>query len=82
MSQYEELKKTINILADKVNEILKQTAPQYQYIDDYMPGWARPTVKKLYDKGFIKGDNGGKLNLTYADLRMFVINDRAGIYGE
>jgi len=78
MSQYEELKKAI----DEVNKTLNVITPQYQYIDDYMPKWARPTIKKLYDKGLIKGDDEGKLNLSYADLRMFVINDRTGIYGE
>ena len=76
MGQYQELKKAI----DEVNKTLNVITPQYHYIDDYMPEWARPTIKKLYDKGFIKGDDEGKLNLSYADLRMFVINDRAGLY--
>ena len=53
----------------------------YDYIDENMPDWARPTVTKLVNKGYIKGDPYGRLRLTEEDLRYFVINDRAGIYG-
>ena len=44
-----------------------------------MPEWARPTIQKLVDKGVLQGDNNG-LNLTDELLRIFVINDRAGLY--
>ena len=37
---------------------------------------------KLVDKEILKGDSEGKLNLTEEMVRMFVINDRAGMYGE
>ena len=69
MKQYEELKKMIE----------KITPMVYNYIDDNMPSWAVPTVKKLVDKGIIKGDENG-LGLTYNDLRQLVWNDRAGLY--
>lgn len=45
-----------------------------------MPDWARPTVKKLIDKGYLQGDEKGKLELTKSMLRLLAINDRAGIY--
>jgi hypothetical protein len=51
----------------------------YNYIDKNMPEWALPTVKKLTDKGYLKGDDTG-LNLTEDLLRILVINDRAGLY--
>lgn len=51
----------------------------YNYIDKNMPEWAIPTVKKLTEKGYLKGDDTG-LNLTDELLRMLVINDRAGLY--
>ncbi len=51
----------------------------YNYIDNNMPEWARPTIQKLVDKGFLKGDENG-LNLTEEMLRLLVINDRAGLY--
>jgi len=46
-----------------------------------VPDWARGTVQKLIDKGFVNGALDGKLNLSYDLVRILVINDRAGIYG-
>lgn len=71
MTQYEELKR----------EIQKLTPVIYNYIDDNMPSWARPTIQKLKDKGFILGNERGELELTMDMLRMFVTLDRAGIFG-
>lgn len=45
-----------------------------------VPEWARPTVQKLLDKGYLKGNEKGELELTYSMLKMLVINDRAGLY--
>ena len=45
-----------------------------------MPEWAVPTITKLVDKGFLKGDEEGKLGLTEDLMRLLVINDRAGLY--
>ena len=45
-----------------------------------VPEWARPTVQKLLDKGYLKGNDKGELELTYSMLKMIVINDRAGLY--
>ena len=69
MGQYEELKKMIQNLTPVI----------YNYIDDNMPDWARPTIQKLVDKGIVQGDENG-LGLTYNDLRHLVWNDRAGLY--
>ena len=44
------------------------------------PEWARRTIQKLVDKGYLNG-NGEGLNLSEDMVRMFVINDRAGVYG-
>ena len=52
----------------------------YNYIDENMPDWAKPTVQKLIDKGALKGDEKGKLMLTGTMLRLFVIHDRMGVY--
>ena len=46
------------------------------------PAWAQPTVNKLMRKGFLLGDEKGRLELTGDLLRTLVINDRAGLYGE
>ena len=44
------------------------------------PSWAQKTIQKLIDKGYLSGD-GQKLDLSHDMVRMFVINDRAGMYG-
>ena len=52
----------------------------YNYIDENMPEWARPTIQKLVDKGLLKGNEKGELGLNDTMLKIFVINDRAGLY--
>lgn len=93
MSQYEELKQEIaktdeenNRQNDVLNavgrdiETLRRERTVYNYIDDNMPEWARETVRKLADKGIIKGDDSG-LGLTEDMLRILVMLDRAGAFG-
>ena len=70
LTQYEELKNEINGLKPMI----------YDYMDDNMPEWAKPTVQKLIDKGIIVGGDEGRLGLTMDMLRIFVANDRAGLY--
>lgn len=45
------------------------------------PSWSQPTLNKLISKGFLKGNDIG-LDLSIDMLRMMVINDRAGVYGD
>lgn len=45
------------------------------------PQWAQETVQKLVNKGFLQGDENGKLGLTEELMRVLVINDRAHLYG-
>ena len=70
VTQYEELKKEIKGL----------TPMFYDYIDDNMPAWARPTIQKLKDRGFLLGDENGRLGLTLEMIRMFVVMDKAKIF--
>ena len=76
--EYEELKAKIAELKAAVDELKGKMI--YNYVDKNMPSWARPTVQKMMDKGFLKGDENGCLGLTDELLRVFVINDRAGVY--
>ena len=48
---------------------------------DAVPAWGKATVQKLVNKGFLQGDDKGKLALTTDLLRLLVINDRAHLYG-
>lgn len=70
MGQYEELKRMIQAQQPMI----------YDYMDDNMPSWAKPTIQKLMDKGFLVGDDEGRLGLTMDAIRIFVANDRAGLY--
>lgn len=78
MTQYEELKAEISALKTSIDTLNSKMI--YNYMDENMPEWARPTVQKMMDKGFLKGDENGKLGLTDELLRVFVTNDRAGVY--
>ena len=69
-----------DIGTDIVN--LQHQLIRYDYIDENMPDWAKPTIQKLVNKGFLKGEEDGRLNLTEDIMRLLVINDRAGLYGE
>ena len=80
MAQYDELKKEIENIRTDVDKLKSKMI--YAWVDDNMPDWAKPTVAKLMRKGYLKGDNDGKLMLDDNMLRILVINDRAGIYGE
>lgn len=80
MEELNALKNEVSALKAEVNSLKNKMI--YAWVDDNMPSWARPTITKLMHKGYLKGDNEGKLNLDENMLRMLVINDRAGIYGE
>ncbi len=71
----EELKQ----LQNEITELKKQTAT-YDYMDGNMPEWAKPTIQKLMDKSVLVGDEEGRLGLTMDMIKVFVINDRAGVY--
>ena len=71
MATAAELEKRIAALENKM---------VYNYVDKNMPEWARDTVTRLVNKGILSGNENGELGLTYEMLKMFVINDRAGLY--
>ena len=52
----------------------------YNWVDDNMPDWAKPAVIAAMNCGAIKGDEQGKLNLNYKDLRNIVREYRQGLY--
>lgn len=69
-------------MGQEIAELKSATNPMiYNYIDDNMPDWAKATIQKLASRGGLKGDENG-LNLDENMLRMLVINDRMGLYGE
>lgn len=84
MDRYLELKNEIAELSKSTKNLEKdvynlKNPMVYNYIDENMPDWARPTIKKLVDAGLLKGTGKG-LNLTEGLLRVLVILDRANVY--
>ena len=53
---------------------------RYNTIDE-MPEWAKPTIRKMIEKGLLGGTSGkDNLDLSMDMIRVFVVNDRAGLY--
>ncbi len=82
--QYEELKNEIRDLTETVKLLAVEVADLknpmiYNYIDENMPSWARPSVQKAANQNILRGDENG-LNLTDRDLRLIVWLDRAGLF--
>lgn len=80
MEKIQQLQTQVNELRQELDQVKNKMI--YNYIDQNMPQWARPTIQKLVDKGILKGNEQGELGLDDDLLRMLVINDRAGIYGQ
>jgi hypothetical protein len=53
---------------------------RYNTIDE-LPEWAIPTIEKLIKRGLLLGTELG-FDLSSDMLRMFIINDRAGLYDD
>lgn len=89
MEQYNELKNLIEKQAAEINDLrsvnqklvnVVQTTMIYNYVDDNMPDWARTAVQAAMSCGAIKGDENGKLGLSYKDLRAICREFRCGLY--
>ena len=78
VARIEEMEQRINDLERRTEGL--ENPMIYNYIDSNMPEWARATVQKLVDKGYLKGNDKSELGLTDEMLKLFVINDRAGMY--
>jgi N-acetylmuramoyl-L-alanine amidase CwlA len=57
------------------------TPPIYNTVE-ICPDYAQPSINKLISKGYLKGDEKGNLSLSKDMLRILVILDRAGVFGE
>lgn len=64
----------------QVKKIIADSRKIYNSVAE-CPAWARDTVQKLVNKGFLQGDEKGRLELDTDLLRVLVINDRAHLYG-
>lgn len=89
MEQYNELKNLIEKQAAEIADLkninqqlvnVVQTTMVYDYIDENMPDWARAAVQAAMSCGAIKGDENGRLGLSYKDLRAICREYRCGMY--
>lgn len=74
-----------NNFVNDIDKYVKQSEEQYEMEKVYhwtleVPEWGRPTVQKLLNKGYLKGNEKGELQITETMLRILVIHDRAGCY--
>lgn len=70
-----------NMTESKIKEIVLQVIKENEVVYNWTlscPDWAIPTVQKLLDKKYLVGNEKGELELTYSDLKILVILDRAG----
>ena len=79
----EELRGALAKIEERLTAIEAVTVNRmiYNYVDENMPEWARGTVQKLMDRGYLRGTDEG-LGLDDAMLRILVMLDRAGAFGE
>ncbi len=76
MEQLEKLQAQVDYLTTRVDELANPFI--YNYMDDNMPEWAKPSVQKMIDKGIILDPDSG-MELTYDLLRVIVWIDRLGL---
>jgi hypothetical protein len=76
VSQYEELKSSIDYISGVVTELANPMI--YNYIDDNMPDWAKESVQAAIKKGILSGDSEWGLN--YDNLRTLTWMHRAGLF--
>ncbi len=69
------------VMSGDLRRIDGRTKVRYDRVSD-CPPWMRPTIRKLVDKGFLKGDQNGSLGLTQDAARVLTVCDRTGIFGE
>ncbi len=60
--------------------VVKMAEKRYNYLKEIPAGEFRDTIKKLMDKGIIKGNDDGKLDLSHDMVRLLVMDYRAGVY--
>lgn len=78
LAQFEEIISRLDALDERLHSI--EDTMIYNYMDSNMPEWARETIQKLMDKGYLTGVADNELGLTMDMLRIFVIMDKAGVF--
>lgn len=77
--EIEFLKSSLDRLGDRVTAL--ENPMIYNFVDENMPEWARPTIKNLTKKGILAGNENSELKLNTDMIRILVLLDRQGIFG-
>ena len=75
--KFNTLVEAVGNLSEKVDHH-DELLSNYNYMDENIPKWAEPTIRKLLDSGALKGGDSG-LNLNIIMMRVLVILDRLGV---
>lgn len=78
LAQFDEIISRLEALDERLHSV--EDTMIYNYMDSNMPEWARETIQKLMDKGYLTGVADNELGLTMDMLRIFVIMDKAGVF--
>lgn len=78
----EHLEKEIRELKERISHLEDQVKVKWAYADKNLPKWAAPTVVKLTKRGVLKGNDENSLELSRLFMRVLVILDRAGVFGD
>lgn len=76
VEKYNEIMSRLTAIEERLNSV--EDAKIYNWMDDNMPEWAKPTIQKLMDRGYIHGIGENELGLTMDIIRALVILDNAG----
>lgn len=74
VAQYDEIMARIDNIEERLSSV--ENTMIYNYMDDNMPSWAKPTIQKLMDRGIISGTDDNELGLTMDIIRTLVIIDK------
>lgn len=61
-----------------ITEVGQMPEKRYQTVEE-VPEWGRDTIRKMVDMGLLQGTGAG-LDLSLDMVRVYVTNDRAGLY--
>lgn len=75
-----EERKEFDDLKNKVDELFDNAGVRWAYNDKNIPEFASPTITKLINKGYLKGNNKNSLELSYDFIRTLTLLDRAKLF--
>lgn len=68
--EYEKLSERVEKLE---NDFHERVSVKYAWVDENMPSWAREDIEYLYKSGVLRGDENGRLGISFIELRMLCV---------